>query len=121
MDKEDPFKEFIENLEAIDKIGEIEIVNYSSIPTPRNEIELYIQELIIQHGLPYNQEIVDLMVEMIKALQELPVESLGESWRYIIILLWDVLNSNQQVMSAMKLAFMYGLALGSIIDWENTS
>ena len=119
-----PFEEFINKIDKVDEVKkpiqpEIILPDYSQMPKPETEVEDYIQELIMSNALPYEKYSYRFMVEVyseyiIPAEIETPIHF----WKYCVIFLWNIYNNNTQKMNAMKLALMFGIALGRLITWK---
>jgi len=126
MDKsKDPINDFINSLPDSSfptpkQEPDTNLPNYADIPNTHDEDELYIQDLIIKSGIPFDKDSYDYFLEIYKEyLLKITVEVPKHFWQYLTIFLWDIFVQSKQKMTAMKLAMLWGLTLGRLLDWDN--
>lgn len=113
-----PFRNFIESLGSVDNIETL-FVKPSKIPKPKDDIELDVQNLVIKNGLPYDQAAVDSLSATIRSAERTKSWKISKLlWIYIVIMLWGVFQREKSKMTAMKIAFLYGVAFHESMKWE---
>jgi len=109
---------FIESLESLDEFSPL-VVKPSDIPKPKDDIELEIQNLVIQSGLIYNQKAVESLAETVRSADKTKSWKINKNlWTYIVILLFEIFQEEKSKMTAMKIAFLYGMAFQASSKWE---
>jgi hypothetical protein len=100
------FEDFINSMNSIDNLG---------IPKPQDDLEIYVQDLILHNGLTYDKNSADILYDILDTISEMKVEIRQDTWKLIVLYLWETLQKNKNQMVAMKKSFIAGLALGHLL------
>lgn len=118
MEEKQPFKDLIESMEVLDNFNSF-VVKPSDIPKPKDDFELEVQNLVIQSGLPYDQKAVESLAETVRsAKKNLSFKVNKTLWSYIVILLFELFQKEKSKMTAMKIAFLYGISFHASSQWK---
>ena len=123
MEKEN-FKDFIKKLESLDGIKlpdpKIEFVTYSITPLPKDEVELQVQNIFLKNGIPYNQNYVETISQVLRDVPRIRNYKIDENLRKALILtLWKIYNETpaNRKMTTMNTAFWMGMAFYENMEW----
>ena len=109
---------FIESLESLDEFKPL-MSKLPDVPKPKDDTELEIQNLVIQSGVIYNQKAVESVAETVRSAKGLRSWKVNKIlWTYIVLLLFEIFQKEKSKMTAMKIAFLYGMAFHASSKWE---
>ena len=113
-EEKDPFKEFIENLEAINHLPKEDI--------PIRDLDWeYIEKLIVRYALPQDETCKQALVSMRKQAMFISrarfIPMLLK--QYIVAMLWDLAVNTKKPLDAVYASFLLGMAAGELIEWED--
>jgi len=126
----DPFKDLINSIEGIDSLPKKEppkllpepiliIPKASPIPQPKDDIELYVQNIVLHAGQTYDQGFVEVVADMLREAEVVKQQKCDKLlFSYIVLILWDKYNSAKSKMDAMKEAWLLGIAYNESLYWD---
>lgn len=125
MNDKERWQDFINNLEKIDQIGSqflLQKYNPSQEYDWEADIEdiEYVAGLVRQNGLPMDEDLVRMLACTITEMKKSESKMPQLLWQYIIVIMFNTYNKMppQNRFGIMKTAFIFGVYLERLYDWE---
>lgn len=113
-EENNPFKDFIESLDSINGLGGTQLV------PARRTIANYVDSLIVQYGLPPDEEARELLIQIIEDMPNYNTRFFRAGVKqYLFILLWDVMVKERKPLSMLWTAFLMGVTFGQMLEYDD--
>ena len=113
------FKDFINSLPQIDAVQPL-VNKPPEIPSPEDDYELEAQNLALHYKVDCTPEDIKMLADLLRAVETIKTYQIQPGlYRLIIMLVWDFYAKCGNIMMALKMAFIYGMALYHSSDWED--